>query len=455
MIKFGGMGDTRKKQELTDRQKEILNLLRKGLTNSEICFALNISANTVKVHLANIYKILEVTNRTEAVSVTMDSPETSETNGTKQEIVLTICHNDDFQDYPLAHSLFLSIIEALQGCNIFQIKIRNADEYEGDNDYTIQLATPQNEDESLFIALQQTNNGTLLWSNLQRIQRSEDIELHAEQIAIQLYRHVILSAAEAYKASPNISPRWWYGSCHSIMKMENRSKEEFEKCEKLQQELIESEGHKDFSTAALVAAYYVASTENWISASECTEKMKKIANESMREYPASTYSLYSMALYNMFIGNNRIAIDYFESVVRSKGPLHIICRRMLSQLYTQVGREPDALAQLAEYDRLLPSSMYQPFQYVAKAFLHFMQGEFNSCKKVSEQILMFHPEIPYARLLMIACTFRENNLEERKKHMNMLFRYNPNFSTDDLNRFLNCFSPAQRGQIASYLENLF
>ena len=49
---------------LTSRQKEILSLLRKGLTNVEICKALNISANTVKVHLANIYRILEVTNRT-------------------------------------------------------------------------------------------------------------------------------------------------------------------------------------------------------------------------------------------------------------------------------------------------------------------------------------------------------------------------------------------------------
>ena len=55
--------------ELTQRQKEVFALLRKGLTNQEICKALNISPNTVKVHLAKIYKILEVTNRTEAVSV--------------------------------------------------------------------------------------------------------------------------------------------------------------------------------------------------------------------------------------------------------------------------------------------------------------------------------------------------------------------------------------------------
>jgi DNA-binding CsgD family transcriptional regulator len=69
---------------LTSRQKEILSLLRKGLTNAEICKALNISANTVKVHLANIYKILDVSNRTEAVSV--DIEESNENSAVDEEI---------------------------------------------------------------------------------------------------------------------------------------------------------------------------------------------------------------------------------------------------------------------------------------------------------------------------------------------------------------------------------
>lgn len=57
------------KQEFTARQKQVLSLVRKGFTNVEICKALNISANTVKVHLAKIYKIMKVNNRTEAASV--------------------------------------------------------------------------------------------------------------------------------------------------------------------------------------------------------------------------------------------------------------------------------------------------------------------------------------------------------------------------------------------------
>jgi DNA-binding NarL/FixJ family response regulator len=52
---------------LTPRQREVLELMAKGLTNREIGHVLGIAALTVKVHVAAILQALEVTNRTEAV----------------------------------------------------------------------------------------------------------------------------------------------------------------------------------------------------------------------------------------------------------------------------------------------------------------------------------------------------------------------------------------------------
>ena len=52
--------------QLTARQREVLELVSKGLTNPEICRVLGISRGTVKIHLAAIYRALDVTNRTEA-----------------------------------------------------------------------------------------------------------------------------------------------------------------------------------------------------------------------------------------------------------------------------------------------------------------------------------------------------------------------------------------------------
>lgn len=49
--------------QLTDRQKELLDLLAEGLSNKEIAEKLFISENTVKYHTKNIYSILDIKDR--------------------------------------------------------------------------------------------------------------------------------------------------------------------------------------------------------------------------------------------------------------------------------------------------------------------------------------------------------------------------------------------------------
>lgn len=58
--------------DLTDREKEILNLLVQGLTYKEIGNQLDISANTAKKHVLNIYGKLHVNSRAQAMNIAYD-----------------------------------------------------------------------------------------------------------------------------------------------------------------------------------------------------------------------------------------------------------------------------------------------------------------------------------------------------------------------------------------------
>ena len=52
---------------LTLREKEIISLLATGILNKEMALTLGLSLNTVRNHLKNIYRKIEVDNRVEAV----------------------------------------------------------------------------------------------------------------------------------------------------------------------------------------------------------------------------------------------------------------------------------------------------------------------------------------------------------------------------------------------------
>lgn len=66
---FSSINKTNQSTEiLTNREKEILQLLSKGLLNKEVADKLFISTGTVKKHIQNVYEKLHVNTRIEAVN---------------------------------------------------------------------------------------------------------------------------------------------------------------------------------------------------------------------------------------------------------------------------------------------------------------------------------------------------------------------------------------------------
>ena len=63
----GGSGLRPVRSELTDREWEVLDLLGSGTTTDEIARELVLSSETVRSHLKNLYRKLEVNSRDDAV----------------------------------------------------------------------------------------------------------------------------------------------------------------------------------------------------------------------------------------------------------------------------------------------------------------------------------------------------------------------------------------------------
>jgi DNA-binding NarL/FixJ family response regulator len=61
-------GNAPAREWLTVRQRELLHLVAAGHTNAQIARRLGISEGTVRTHLENIYRLLEVSSRTAAVT---------------------------------------------------------------------------------------------------------------------------------------------------------------------------------------------------------------------------------------------------------------------------------------------------------------------------------------------------------------------------------------------------
>lgn len=61
------------RDELTDTERRVLQLLPKHLTESQMAEQLFVSRNTVKTHLKSVYRKLEVSSRADAVQRARDT----------------------------------------------------------------------------------------------------------------------------------------------------------------------------------------------------------------------------------------------------------------------------------------------------------------------------------------------------------------------------------------------
>jgi DNA-binding CsgD family transcriptional regulator/tetratricopeptide (TPR) repeat protein len=439
--------------ELTSRQKEILTLLRKGLTNNEICKTLNISANTVKAHLANIYKILEVTNRTEAVStkISEDSNKDLYANDLTKDLNIIFLKQNDFSAYPKANGLYYSLVESIHQYRIF--RITDTQEAAVNPAFSIDVSAAKDKDETLFLSIRLGSSHEMLWTTSIKICSDNMSEL-AQKTAMLLFRNIVLATANIKYTPQSPIPYWWYVTAHCNIKFEIRSKDTFNYCKNLLTPLATGEVYSEQAAYTLAMVYYIAILDNWGNSQAYTKQLAELARKTMFNAPYSIYSQMIMAFYNIVIGNKSEAIAYFKQVIEAN-PQTITARTLLVQIYMLTGQSDKAIELIEECERLIPENALQASFKHGKAFTLLLQGRYEECINLASQILLYTPKATILHLFIIFCNNKLGKTAESEAQIKTLYAEHPDFNKPYLEQILKGVNPQMQKFFMDNLQNLF
>lgn len=436
--------------ELTPRQSQILDLIRKGLTNNEICKTLNISANTVKVHIARIFKTLEVTNRTEAVATGLLPQEDTAPENKLKDLVITFQRKGTFPEPSNAYSLYLSIVEAIHQYHLFRIV--DASEMDIDPGFVIEVSASNSGEEILYLSVRIGHSHDILWTTSIKI-NSDDLQMLAQKSTILLFRSIVLESAKL-SYTPNSSiPYWWYAWTYCYAKLENRSQDSFEITKEKLTPLTQEDSYCDIALYVLATAYYYATLESWGNTNENAQMLGELARKAMHNAPYSIYSQMVMALYNISIGNKAEAIAYLKQVIEAN-PQAIMPRTILSQIYLLTGQEKLATELIDDCIKHVPESALQ-HAYQAKTFLLLLQGKIEDCKNLANQVLLFNPKAMAIRLIVIACCNILGKTVESKDHAQKLLEYYPNLTIRDVEQLLKGVTESKKNYFLQCVQSIF
>lgn len=411
--------------ELTRRQIEILSLLRKGLTNQAIGNSLCISQNTVKVHLANIYKILGVTNRTEAASIEISRVIA------KKSVHLLFCDLPKFETHFNAKYFYLSLIKDLNQFDLFNVQVEKENSPVSPTDFFVNATYSEGQNPTLFFSLHHACSPEILWSASYTFTADEDLQLEASRLAIRLWVQLELASARLYKKDPSLQPSWWYATSYYRVKGEGRTKEIWLEAKQALEAISELDEEHIYVSFALVDFHYKALLEQWCALKDYQTRIQELAAHVMRFMPESQYSMFIIAFSNILAGSNEGAAFYLNKII-AVNPLNRNARHLLAQMYMLLGKEELGLEQLNEYQKLYPESMEQPYIQAIKALFLCLAKRFDECIQHCADVLFIIPETPVTRLVMISALGWTSQLELSQKHIDLFYHYHPNFKLVDL-----------------------
>ncbi|MEJ2088660.1 MAG: LuxR C-terminal-related transcriptional regulator [Gammaproteobacteria bacterium] len=444
---------------LTPRQLEIFRLLARGLSNREICELLNISSNTVKIHVAAILRNLNVSNRTEAVYAyreMLDETEPASELSARVRIAdrigrpaIAVLPFEDLQTQPdeehLLDGLMEELLVRLSSWQWFPVIA-----YASSRAFRMTESDPRSIGDKLgaryliggslrrsdkrirvTVRLVDTDSGVDLWSNRFDAELGDLFQLQAliaRNIVTTLAPGLLLAEEEQLDDRKPTGYSTWELCCRGLQHLNRATREDAERALTCFDRAIAQD--EDFSLGwhGRVSTLQLQLYEQWADdPARCVRDLCEAANRCLQADPRSAHAHADVGLANILLGRREEAIHHLEQSV-SINPSSARALNLLSQAYGMVGRLDECIMQLEELLRIDPHST-SAFRYrTILGMCHFLSGQFDEAIAAARDAIAARADATGAYLALIAALQASGDHSGAQRAIQELKTRAPNFT---------------------------
>ena len=437
---------------LTARQREILELAAKGLTNPEIAELLDISPGTVKVHMAAVYRILDVTNRTEAAVALQkqqappEQPHLSQEHGSIAVLPFDVMSEDQGEVH-FADGLVEELITRLSRWRWFPVIARQSSfAYRGKANDLMQVGrelgatylvegSVRRSGEKLRVTAQlidaRTNKHLLAESYDGEMKDAFEIQDEISQaIAGVIHPELMRSQARIARAAPPNEIDAWQIAMAGLAEIEQREQEACRKGIELCSRAIALDSRSLIAAFALTMGHYQQLAFQW--GTDPAASMQAVLEHAAlckQIAPDDPYSCLAAGTAYMLQGKVELALDALTEATE-RNPSSARAWSFLGQLVGMQGDPEKGIEYLERAVRLSPRDPGMFSMLTAIGVCHFAAGRLTDACHYLHRSADLKGNEPITWSILAAASALAGWEEEARLALEELLRQNPQFSID-------------------------
>lgn len=424
--------------KLSARQRDVLELMVKGLTNEEIGGVLAVSPATVRTHITAIHRKLQVTNRTEAAMVFHAASTSTDQVGhflSRPRIGVLKFDVPDAAAPDVSHLAFgltEDIHHLLSRWQWFGVaRVRQATSVE----YVLRGGVRREGDRVVVTARFEDGAGSTVWSDRYELGANDLFDTRnevAHTVVARAYPRLLAYAGEvAAEGLRDTSPNVWRLTHAAGFHLRGLAPGDLKRARDLASEALRQDPRHLPAHYVLGHAAFMDITNQTAGTADALGALQQAADRCLHLDASAAEGHFLHARLQQAHAHWDRAIPHLHDTIR-RNPSFARAHGVLGQMFTLVGDPRQGRIRVEQADRLGPGAFV-----AGLALVCFCGGDFVASLDAAQRALATHPGYAFARAVAAAAAWELGRAELARTHAAELKRRNPTFSPEGFDRWFN------------------